>query len=108
MDMVSGGEGWPASLDPTFGSQLPKTRPCLIVSPDELNGKLRTLIIAPLTTGSRRAPFRVPAKFQGKDGVILPDQIRAIDRKRLVRRLGRAPAATLNATLAVLRELFGV
>lgn len=101
------GEVWLAALDPTLGSEIRKTRPCLIVSPDELNLNLRTVIAAPMTTGSRPAPFRVPIRFQGKDGLVLPDQMRTLDRRRLVKRLGAARPATVKAALAVLRELFG-
>lgn len=104
--MVGRGEVWLVSLDPTVGSEIRKMRPCLIVSPDELNGKLGMLVVAPLTSGSRPAPFRVPAKFKGKEGLILPDQLRTVDRRRLVKKLGSVEAATLKAALAVLRELF--
>jgi mRNA interferase MazF len=104
--VVSRGEVWLAALDPTQGSEIRKTRPCLIVSPPEFNDHLRTVTIAPMTTGSRPAPFRVPVRFQGKDGLVLLDQIRTLDKSRLVRRLGAAPKPTLTATLAVLRELF--
>jgi mRNA interferase MazF len=100
------GEIWLAALDPTVGSEIRKTRPCLIVSPDELNPHLRTLIVAPLTTGSRPAPFRVPIRFQGKHGLVLPDRMRTLDRRRLVKRLGAARPETVKAVLAVLRELF--
>lgn len=105
--VVKRGEIWLAALDPTIGGEIQKTRPCLIVSPDELNLNLRTVIVAPMTTGSRPAPFRVPIRFQGKHGLVLPDQMRILDRRRLVRRLGAARPATLNAALTVLRELFG-
>jgi mRNA interferase MazF len=103
---VARGEVWLVSLDPTVGSEIRKTRPALIVSPPEVHDHLRTVIAAPMTTGSRAAPFRVPIRFQGKDGLILADQVRALDKARLVRRLGRADARTLSATLAVLRETF--
>lgn len=104
--MVKRGEVWLAALDPTIGSEIQKTRPCLVISPDELNEHLRTIIVAPMTTGSRPAPFRIAVRFKGKEGLILPDQMRTIDRHRLVKRLGRVDAATLGATLAVLAELF--
>ena len=100
------GEVWLAALDPTVGGEIRKTRPCLVVSPDELNAHLRTCFVAPLTTGSRPAPFRIPVRFQDKEGLILPDQMRSIDRRRLVRRLGAVDAETLAAALAVMRELF--
>lgn len=105
--MVKRGEVWLAALDPTPGGEIQKTRPCLIVSPDDLNQHLRTVIAAPMTTGSRPAPFRVPVSFQGKDGLILADQLRTLDRRRLVKRLGEVEAETLTAALAVLREVFG-
>lgn len=104
--MVSRGEVWLAALDPTQGSEIRKTRPCLIVSPPEMNDHLRTVTVAPMTTGSRPAPFRVHVRFQGKDGLVLLDQIRTLDKGRLVRRLGAAPKPTLTAALAVLREAF--
>lgn len=104
--MVKRGEVWLAALDPTIGSEIQKTRPCVIVSPDELNAHLRTAIVAPMTTGSRLAPFRVAVKFKGKDGLILPDQMRTLDKERLVKRLGRVDAATLRALLSVLGEMF--
>jgi mRNA interferase MazF len=104
--VVKRGEVWLAALDPTIGSEIQKTRPCLIVSPDELNAGLRTAIIAPMTTGSHPAPFRVSVRFKGKDGLILPDQMRTIDKTRLVKRMGRVDAVALAAVLAVLSEMF--
>jgi mRNA interferase MazF len=104
--MVKRGEVWLAALDPTVGSEIRKSRPCLIVSPDELNAHLRTAIVVPMTTGSRPAPFRVAVRFDGKEGLLLPDQMRTLDRRRLVRRLGDVEAETLAAVLAVLREVF--
>lgn len=104
--MVKRGEVWLAALDPTQGSEINKTRPCLIVSPPEIHDHLRTATVAPMTTGSRPAPFRVPVSFQGKEGLILLDQIRTLDKARLVRRLGAIPAPVLSESLSVLRELF--
>jgi len=103
---VKRGEIWLAALDPTIGSEIQKTRPCLIVSPPEMHDHLRTAIVAPLTTGSRLAGFRVALTFKGKRGLVLLDQIRAIDKQRLVKRLGKASNATLAAVLAGLREAF--
>jgi mRNA interferase MazF len=100
------GEVWLAALDPTQGSEIRKTRPCLIVSPPELHDHLRTVTVAPMTTGSRPTPFRVAVRFDGKDGLILLDQMRTLDKSRLIRRLGIVPKPTLGAALAVLRELF--
>ena len=104
--MVARGEVWLAALDPTQGSEIRKTRPCLVISPPELNDHLRTVTVAPMTTGSRPAPFRVPVAFQGRNGLILLDQMRTLDKSRLVRRLGVAPRPTVAMTLATLRELF--
>ena len=90
--MVKRGEVWLCALDPTVGSEIRKTRPCVIVLPDELNDRLRTAIVAPMTTGSRPAPFRMAVTFQGKTGLILPDQLRTVDRDRLVKRVARLVA----------------
>lgn len=100
------GEVWLCTLDPTVGSEIRKTRPCLVISPDDLNQRLQMIIVAPLTSGGLRARFRVEATFQGVAGLILPDQVRAVDRRRAVKRLGTVDAATLRAVLAVLSELF--
>ena len=93
-------------LDPTLGGEIKKTRPCVIITPDELNAHLRTFIIAPLKTGSHSYLFRVPASFAGRNGHIVLDHIRTVDRERLVRRIGKLPASTLNQVLAVLQEMF--
>jgi mRNA interferase MazF len=100
------GDVWLAALDPTVGSEIQKTRPCLVLSPPEMNDFLRTVIVAPMTTGSRPAPHRISVAFEGKVGLILLDQIRTLDKQRLVRRLGAVRTATLTTTLAVLREIF--
>lgn len=105
--MVKRGEVWLVALDPAVGSEIQKTRPCLVVSPDDLNRSLRTLIILPLTTGSHPTRFRVASRVRGKDGLVLPDQIRTVARERLVTRLGKVSAGTLDAALRVLREMFG-
>jgi len=94
------------SLDPTRGEEIQKTRPCVIVSPDELNANLRTFIVAPLTTGGHPYPFRVACKFQGRSDHIVIDQIRTVDRERLVRRLGKLSSSTLARALAILHEMF--
>lgn len=106
MAVVIRGEVWLAGLDPTVGSEIRKTRPCVVISPPELHDYLRTVIVAPMTTGSKPAPFRIPVGFQGKTGLILLDQIRTLDKVRLTRRLGTIDDKTLADTLAVLRELF--
>jgi len=94
------------NLNPTRGGEIRNTRPCVVMSPDELNVHLRTFIVAPLTTGSHSYPFRVPCKFQRKSGHVVPDQIRAVDRDRLVKRLGTIPPPVLSQALNVLREMF--
>lgn len=105
---VRRGDVFLVSLNPTRGREIRKTRPCVVVSPDELNAHLQTFIVAPLTTGSHGYPFRVPCRFGGKVGHVVLDQVRAIDRERLVRRLGSLPAGTLRRALAVLQEMFAV
>ena len=100
------GEVWLIGLDPTIGSEIRKTRPCIIVSPPEMHDYLRTVMVVPMTTGSRPAPFRIPISFQKKNGLILLDQVRTLDKQRLVRRLGAVEAKTLRATLACLRDIF--
>ena len=93
-------------LDPTLGSEIKKTRPCLIVSPDEANRHLATVIVAPMTTKGHRYPTRVPCRFQGKTGQIVLDQLRTVDKVRLVKRLGQIGSTTQNAILATLAEMF--
>lgn len=104
--MVKRGDVWLVALDPTVGSEIQKTRPCIVVSPPEMHDHLRTAIVAPMTTGSQPAPFRVPVTFQGKKGLILGDQIRALDKARLVKKLGSVSPKALSATLQVLQETF--
>ncbi len=94
------------SLDPTKGHEIKKTRPCLVVSPDEMNQFLKTLIVAPMTTKGRGYPTRVWCEFRGKEGEIAVDQIRTIDRNRVVKRLGQVDRKTSGAVLKVLLELF--
>ena len=103
---VARGEVFLVSLNPTRGGEIRKTRPCVVVSPNELNTYLRTFIVAPLTTGGHPYPFRVACTFQGKSGHIVLDQIRTVDQVRLVRRLGSVPPVTLGQALATLREMF--
>lgn len=97
---------WLVNLDPTLGSEISKTRPALVVSPDEMNHTIATVIIAPMTTKGRDYPTRVPCTFQGKDGQVVLDQLRTVDKVRLVKRLGRIEAQTAETVLAVLAELF--
>ena len=103
---ITRGDVWLAALDPTVGSEIQKTRPCVIISPPEMNDYLRTVMVAPMTTGSHPAPFRIPISFQGKSGLILLDQVRTLDKQRLVRRLSAVERRTLRATLARLRDVF--
>jgi len=100
------GEVYLISLDPTKGREIRKTRPCVIISPDELNEHLSTFIVAPMTTGGHPYPFRIPCRFQRKDRFIVLDQLRTIDRLRLVRRLGKVTASTLQKVLGTLQEMF--
>ena len=93
-------------LDPTTGAETAKTRPCVVVSPDELNRAISTVIIAPMTTTRRGWPTRVEISFQGKTGEIALDQIRTVDKVRLVKRLGKLDSATAAAVLDTLGELF--
>src|SRR6266404_8537574 len=92
------------NLDPTVGSEIQKTRPCLVVSPDEMNRSIRTVIVAPMTTVAKAYPTRVPCRFKGKSGQVVLDQIRSVDRSRLIKRLGRLDDKTAVAVLDVLQE----
>ncbi len=104
--IVSRGEIWLINLDPTIGSEIKKTRPCVVVSPQELNDHLRTVIVAPMTSKGRSAAFRIPITHDGKKGLILLDQIRAVDKVHLVKKVGKSNPKTLFASLAVLQEAF--
>ena len=105
---VSRGDIFLVALNPTRGSEIRKLRPCVIVSPDELNSHLRTFIVAPLITGGHPYPFRVRCSLDGKDGHVVADQLRAVDRERLVKHLGRLSETTLNELLGVLQAMFAV
>ena len=100
------GEIWLVNLDPTMGSEIKKSRPCVVVSPHEMHDHLRTVIVVPMTTKSRPAPFRVPVTHGGKKGLILLDQVRTVDKSRLAKKLGVVSAKTLNNTLGTLQEIF--
>ncbi len=93
-------------LDPTEGRELRKTRPCLIISPDEMNRHIATVIVAPMTTKGRSYPTRIPVRFQRKTGEIVLDQMRTVDKNRLIRRLGKIDEATAQKVLALLAEMF--
>ncbi|WP_254964322.1 MULTISPECIES: type II toxin-antitoxin system PemK/MazF family toxin [unclassified Cyanobium] len=105
---VSSGDLFLVALNPTRGQEIRKTRPCVFVSPDELNAHMGTFIVAPLTTGAHPYPFRVPCLFQGKGGHVVPDQLRRVDRERLVQRLGILPNDTLFQLLTILQAMFAV
>jgi mRNA interferase MazF len=96
------------NLDPTVGSEIRKTRPCLIVSPDEMNRAIRTVIIAPMTSQGKVYPTRIPCLFQEKEGLILLDQLRTVDKQRLVRNLGQLDDATSRLVANGLVELFAM
>ena len=100
------GEVWLVALEPTVGREIKKMRPAVVVSPNELNEFLDTVIVSPMTSGSSPAPYRVPVVFQGQKGLILAEQLRSVDRQRLARRVGRVPGKVLVETLRVLQEMF--
>lgn len=100
------GDIWLVNLDPTVGSEIKKARPCVVVSPPELNDHLRTVIVAPMTSKGFAAPFRVPVTHAGTRGLILLDQLRTVDKVRLSKKLGSVSAKTLAATLNTLQEVF--
>lgn len=104
--MVVRGEVWLVALDPSVGSEIRKTRPCVIVSPPEMHDYLHTVIVAPMTTGAKPAPYRIALTFQGKRGLILLDQVRTLDKIRLVKRLGNISPAVLASTLKTLQQVF--
>jgi mRNA interferase MazF len=93
-------------LDPTQGHEIRKTRPCVVISPDEMNRHIRTAIIAPMTTRGHDYPSRVPVTFQKKQGQIVLDQIRSVDKSRLIKKLGRVDKKTAQKVLDVLQEMF--
>jgi mRNA interferase MazF len=104
--VVVRGDIWLVNLDPTVGSEIRKSRPCVIVSPPEMHDHLRTVMVAPMTTKSRAAPFRVAVSHSGKKGLILLDQVRAVDKIRLAKKLGAVSAKTLTVVLDTLQEIF--
>lgn len=106
--VVSRFEVYMVALDPAQGHEIKKTRPCVIISPDEMNRHIRTVIVAPMTTKGRDYPTRIPITFRRKKGHIVLDQIRTIDKVRLVKRLGKIDEAAAERVLALLQEMFAV
>ena len=104
--VVARGEVHWVRLDPTTGSEIRKTRPCLVVSPDELNQYLRTAIVAPMTTGGHAYPWRIACRFQNRSGFVALDQLRTVDSERCLKRLGRVPPATVIEVVQALQEMF--
>jgi mRNA interferase MazF len=104
--LVKRGEIWLVNLDPTVGSEIRKTRPCVIVSPGAMHDYLKTVIVAPMTTKGRPAPFRVDLTHAGKKGLILLDQMRSVDKVRLTKKMGAVSTKTLATTLTTLQEVF--
>jgi mRNA interferase MazF len=104
--VISRFEVYLVNLDPTVGSEIQKTRPCVVVSPDEINHNLRTVIIAPMTTQGKSYPSRVSCRFKGKNGQVVLDQVRKVDQRRLVKKLGRLESTTRITVLEVLQEMF--
>jgi mRNA interferase MazF len=104
--LVARGDIWLVTLDPTVGSEIKKARPCVVVSPPEMHDYLRTVIVAPMTTKGRPAPFRIPLSHGGKKGLILLDQIRAVDKVRLAKKIGGVSTKTLSLALDGLQEVF--
>lgn len=104
--MVKRGDIWLVNLAPTVGSEIQKTRPCVVISPPELHEHLRTVMVAPMTSKGFAAPFRVPITHAGTKGLIVLDQLRTVDKVQLAKKLGTVHPKTLAATLAVLQELF--
>ena len=100
------GDIWLVNLDPTVGSEIKKSRPCVVVSPVELNDHLRTVMVAPMTSKGFAAPFRVPVTHAGSKGLIVLDQLRTVDKVRLVKRMGAVSTKTLATVLATLQEIF--
>ena len=96
------------SLDPTRGSEIKKTRPCVVISPDEMNHNINTVIIAPMTSSVKQYPTRVPIEFQGKKGQIVLDQIRTVDKAILIKKIGRLKKATYERVATTLQEMFEI
>ncbi len=104
--VIARGEVYLVRLDPTLGREIQKTRPCAVVSPDELNAHLRTVIVAPMTTAGQAYPWRIRCRFQQRSGYVVLDQLRTVDRERLVKKLGALSGPTLIEVLGALQEMF--
>jgi mRNA interferase MazF len=104
--VVKRGDIWLVNLDPTIGSEIKKSRPCVVISPPELNSLLRTVMVAPMTTKGFPAPFRVPITHAGTKGLIVLDQLRTVDKSRLAKRLGATSTKTMSLVLATLQDFF--
>ncbi len=104
--MVERGEIWLTTLDPIVRSEIQKTRPCIIISPPEMHDYLKTVIAAPMTTGNKPAPYRIPISFADQKGLILLDQLQTLDKIRLIKKLGKINQPTLNKTLETLQKIF--
>jgi mRNA interferase MazF len=104
--VVKRGDIWLVNLDPTIGSEIKKSRPCVVISPPELNSLLRTVMVAPMTTKGFPAPFRVPITHAGTKGLIVLDQLRTVDKSRLSKRLGATSTKTMSLVLATLQDFF--
>jgi mRNA interferase MazF len=104
--VVARGDIWVVNLDPTQGSEIRKSRPCVVVSPPEMLDHLRTVLVAPMTSKGQPAPFRIPITHDGQKGLVLLDQVRAVDKTRLVRKSGRTSSSTLVNILATLQTIF--
>jgi mRNA interferase MazF len=106
--VISRSEVYLVNLDPTVGSEIKKTRPCIVVSPDEINHLIRTVIVAPMTSKGRHYPTRVPCQFHNKQGHVVLDQIRTVDSERLVKKLGTLDTETMKAVLDALQQMFAL
>lgn len=106
MAMVNRFEVYLVRLDPTLGSEIQKTRPCAVVSPDQMNRHIQTIIVAPMTTKGRKYPTRVECEFDGRQGQVVVDQIRTVDKSRLVKKLGELDQETQEKVSRVLMEMF--
>ena len=104
--MVKRGDIWLVNLDPNIGSEIKKSRPCVVISPPELNSQLRTVMVAPMTTKGFAAPFRVPITHAGTKGLIVLDQLRTVDKSRLAKRLGSTSTKTMALVMSTLQEFF--